>query len=142
MANEQLCKTRFVRITRAALAIRLNPLRVLRAERIVHLALKLGVTRNFRKGRQMHCAHPLTPHVLVTRKPIQDSVPSTFGIKDRHVQHQHRIVTPPWSTKQAARLQPNRSLGLLSIRSDHFVISIYFLSINQKDGQEAQCRAD
>jgi hypothetical protein len=30
--------------------MRLNPSRMLRAERIVHLALKLGVTRNFSDG--------------------------------------------------------------------------------------------
>jgi hypothetical protein len=48
MNNEQLRKTRLVKITRGRFTIRLNPLRVLRSERIVHLALKLGVTRNFR----------------------------------------------------------------------------------------------
>jgi hypothetical protein len=47
MANEQLRETRLVIITRGRFAIRLNPFRMLRAERIMHFALKLGVTRNF-----------------------------------------------------------------------------------------------
>jgi|GraSoiStandDraft_11_1057310.scaffolds.fasta_scaffold718973_1 hypothetical protein len=47
MVKEQLRKTRFVRIARGRIAIFINPLRVLRSERIVHLALKLRVTRNF-----------------------------------------------------------------------------------------------
>jgi hypothetical protein len=46
MANEQLRKTRLVRITRGRFAIRLNPLGVLRPQRIVHLALKLRVSGN------------------------------------------------------------------------------------------------
>jgi hypothetical protein len=50
MANEQLCETRLVIITPGRFAIRLNPLRMLCAERIVDLALKLGVTRNFSDG--------------------------------------------------------------------------------------------
>ena len=48
VANEQLREKRFVIITRGRFAIRLNPLRVLCAERIVHFSLKLGITRNFR----------------------------------------------------------------------------------------------
>jgi hypothetical protein len=47
MANEQLRETRLVRITRRGTAIRLNPFRMLRAKRIMNLALKLRVTRNF-----------------------------------------------------------------------------------------------
>jgi len=46
VANEKLRETRLVIITRGRFAIRLNPLRVLCAQRISHLALKLGVTRN------------------------------------------------------------------------------------------------
>jgi hypothetical protein len=48
MPNEHLCKKRLVGITGREIAIRLNPVRVLRAERVVDLALKLSVTRNFR----------------------------------------------------------------------------------------------
>jgi len=47
VANEQHREKRFVIITRGRFAIRLNPFRMLRAERIVHLSLKLGITRNF-----------------------------------------------------------------------------------------------
>ncbi len=47
VTNEQLCETRFVRITCRATAIRLNPFRMLRAKRVMNLALKLRVTRNF-----------------------------------------------------------------------------------------------
>jgi hypothetical protein len=47
VANEQGRQKRLVIITRGRFAIRLNPLRVLCAERIVHLSLKLGITRNF-----------------------------------------------------------------------------------------------
>jgi hypothetical protein len=47
VANEQLRETRLVIVTHGRFAICLNPLRMLRPERIVHLALKLGVTRNF-----------------------------------------------------------------------------------------------
>jgi hypothetical protein len=48
VANEQGHEKRLVIITRGRFAIRLNPLRVLCAKRIVHLSLKLGITRNFR----------------------------------------------------------------------------------------------
>jgi hypothetical protein len=48
VANEQLREKRLVIVTPGRFAIRLNPFRMLRAERIVHLALKLRVTRNFR----------------------------------------------------------------------------------------------
>jgi hypothetical protein len=48
VANEQGRQKRLVIITRGRFAIRLNPFRVLCAERIVDLALNLGVTRNFR----------------------------------------------------------------------------------------------
>ena len=48
VANEQLREKRFVIITGGRFAIRLNPFRMLCAERIVHLSLKLGITRNFR----------------------------------------------------------------------------------------------
>jgi hypothetical protein len=47
VANEQRRKERLVIIRPGRFAIRLNPLRVLGAERIVDLALKLGITRNF-----------------------------------------------------------------------------------------------
>ena len=47
VANEQLREKRLVIITRGRFAIHLNPFRVLCAERIVHLVLKLGVIRNF-----------------------------------------------------------------------------------------------
>jgi hypothetical protein len=50
MANEQLRETRLVRITRRGTTIRLNPFWMLRPERIMHLALKLRVTRNFSDG--------------------------------------------------------------------------------------------
>jgi hypothetical protein len=50
MAKEQFRETRLVIITPGRFAIRLNPLRMLRAERIVDLPLKLGVTRNFSDG--------------------------------------------------------------------------------------------
>ena len=48
VANEQHREKRLVIITHGRFAIRLNPLRVLCEERIVHLSLKLGITRNFR----------------------------------------------------------------------------------------------
>jgi hypothetical protein len=48
VANEQLREKRFVIITRGRFAIRPNPFRMLCAERIVHLSLKLGITRNLR----------------------------------------------------------------------------------------------
>jgi hypothetical protein len=48
VANEQFRETRFVIIAPGRFAIRLNPLRMLRAQRMVHLALKLRVTRNLR----------------------------------------------------------------------------------------------
>ena len=48
VANEQGREKRLVIITRGRSAIRLNPLRVLCAERIADLSLKLGITRNFR----------------------------------------------------------------------------------------------
>ena len=48
VANEQGRQKRIVIITRGRFAIRLDPLRMLRAERIVHLSLKLGITQNFR----------------------------------------------------------------------------------------------
>jgi hypothetical protein len=47
MANEHLRETRFVIITHGRFVIGLNPFWMLRPERIMHLSLKLGVTRNF-----------------------------------------------------------------------------------------------
>ena len=47
VANEQHREKRLVIITRGRFAIGLNPFWMLRPERIMHLALKLGVTRNF-----------------------------------------------------------------------------------------------
>jgi hypothetical protein len=48
VAEEQFRETRLVIITRGRFAIRLNPFRMLPAERIAHLSLKLGITWNFR----------------------------------------------------------------------------------------------
>jgi hypothetical protein len=50
VAKEQFRETRLVIITRRRFPIRLSPLRMLRAERIVNLALKLGITGNFSDG--------------------------------------------------------------------------------------------
>ena len=47
VANEQGREKQLVIITRWRFATRLIPLRVLCAERMVHLSLKLGITRNF-----------------------------------------------------------------------------------------------
>ena len=47
VANEQVREKRLVIITGGRFAIRLNPFRMLRAERIVDLALKLGITWSF-----------------------------------------------------------------------------------------------
>src|SRR5438477_1606606 len=47
VANKHLREKRLVIITGGRFSIRVNPFRMLRAERIMHLALKLGVTRNF-----------------------------------------------------------------------------------------------
>jgi hypothetical protein len=47
VVNEQGRQKRLVIITRRRFAIALNPFWMLRPERIMHLALKLGVTRNF-----------------------------------------------------------------------------------------------
>jgi hypothetical protein len=47
VANKQLREKRFVIVTPGRFTIGLNPLRMLRAERIAHLALKLCVTQNF-----------------------------------------------------------------------------------------------
>jgi hypothetical protein len=44
---KQLCETPIVVVAPWAVAIALNPFRILDEERIVHLALKLGVSRNF-----------------------------------------------------------------------------------------------
>ena len=47
VANEQLRETRLVIIRHGRFAIGLNPFWMLRPERIMDLALKLGVTQNF-----------------------------------------------------------------------------------------------
>jgi hypothetical protein len=46
VANKQLREKRLVTITYRRFAIRFNPLWMLRAERVVHLALKFHVTGN------------------------------------------------------------------------------------------------
>jgi hypothetical protein len=46
VANEQLCEKRLVTVTPRRFAIRFNPLWMLRAECVVHLALKFNVTGN------------------------------------------------------------------------------------------------
>ena len=78
VANEQVRETRLVMLTRGRFAIRLNPLRVLCAERIVHLSLKLGITRNFRdeewRARRFHRSVAVflskVPSGLLTRRAI------------------------------------------------------------------------
>jgi hypothetical protein len=93
MDNEQLRETRLVIITGGRFAIRLSPLRVLCAQRIAHLALKLGVTRNFSdEDWRTRRVHRSAPDVFALWNRIEDPVPTAARIKDRHVQHQHRVV--------------------------------------------------
>jgi hypothetical protein len=124
MIKEQFRKTRFVRITRGRIAIFINPFRVLCAERVVYLALKLGVTRNFgdEDGR-MRCVHRLAPDVLALWKRIEDAIPTAAEIKDRHVQYKHRIVSPP--SPSPFRPSPWRcDIGLFEVCRFHLCVSL------------------
>ena len=57
--DEQLRQSRVIRVTGGASAIWQNPLRVLRAERIVHLALQRDIRWNFRHhyGKRSRAHH-------------------------------------------------------------------------------------
>jgi hypothetical protein len=91
VANEQFRETRLVIIRRGRFAVGLNPFWMLRAERIVHLALKLGVTRNFSdEDWRTRRVHRLTSDVFALWNRVEDAIPTAVKIEDRHVQHQHR----------------------------------------------------
>jgi len=78
VANEQRREKRLVIITPGRFAIRLNPFRMLRAERIVHLSLKLDITGNVRgedrRARRFHRNVAVflssVPSPLLTRRAI------------------------------------------------------------------------
>ena len=58
--SEQLSKARFVRFTRRAITIRLNPFWMFDAQRVVYLSLKLSVRADLlRRFRKSLCFHDL-----------------------------------------------------------------------------------
>src|SRR5262245_40847346 len=102
--DEELRESRVIKIAGRTIAIWQNPFRVLRAERIVYLPLKRHILRSFnRETGNRPRVHHLTPDVLALWNRIDDPVPTAARIKDRHVQHQHRVLptltrakTPSW----------------------------------------------
>ena len=58
----------------------------------------------------------LAPDVLALRHRIEDPVPTAARIKDRHVQHQHRVMPTPARAKP-----PSRFLLILRMHCDHFL---------------------
>jgi hypothetical protein len=76
---EQLCKATIVVVARWAVAIALDPFRMLDEERIVHLALKLRVSRNLSDDiRGRDCVH---------RSHLSPFVAFQFQIEERKNQH-------------------------------------------------------
>ena len=105
--EEQLRETFVVSVAGGRIAVWQNPFRVLRQQSIVHLALKLRVSRNFsgehwRMGR----AH-LPPHVLPSRDRIEDAIPPRLEVKRRHIEEEHWIVPAP---ARLQKLPPIRAL--------------------------------
>jgi hypothetical protein len=102
--DEQLRESRVIKIAGRTIAIWQNPFRVLRAERIVHLPLKHHIRRSFnRETGKRRRIHHLAPDVLPVWYRIEDPVPTAARIKDRHVQHQHRVVPMPTRAKPPSR---------------------------------------
>jgi hypothetical protein len=114
---KQLCETTIVVVALWAIAIAFNPFRMLREKRVVHLALQRDIRRSFnRPTGKTGRVHYLTPDVLPLRNGIKDSVPATARVKDRHVQHQHRVVPTP------ARAKPlSRFFLIFRMHCDHFL---------------------
>lgn len=102
--DEQLRESRVIKVAGRTIAIWQNPLRVLRAERIVHLPLKRHIRRSFnRETGKRRRVHHLAPDVLALRNRIEEPVPTAARIKDRHVQDQHRVVPTPTRAKPPSR---------------------------------------
>src|SRR4029077_8552047 len=71
----------------------------------------------------MRRLHRLTPHVLALWNRVEDAVPTAVEIKDRHVQHQHRIVPT------ASALKPFSWLchaGLFEVCRFHLCVSVHW----------------
>ena len=91
----------------------LDPFRMLRAERIMHIALKFPIPGNFSRGRWRICrVHQLAPDVLAVRKRIEDPIPTSIRIKDRHVEDQHGVVLAAQPAKPAPRSRDFSFVGI------------------------------
>jgi hypothetical protein len=102
--DEQLRESRVIKVAGRAIAIWQNPFRVLRAERIVHLPLKRHIRRSFNgETEKTRRVRHLAPDVLALWNRIEDPIPTAVRIKDRHVQHQHRVVATPTRAKPPSR---------------------------------------
>jgi hypothetical protein len=100
---------------------------VLRAERIMHLALKRDIRRSFsREDGKRRPVHYLTPDVLALWNWIEDPVPTAARIEGRHVQHQHWIMPTPARAKPVSR---SFDLGCF----EGCCVHLFFLSVIQNE---------
>ncbi len=99
-----MSETTIVVVALWAIAIAIDPLGMLRQECVVHCALKVRVRRDFNRATgKTGRVHYLTPNVLALWKRIEDPIPTTARVKDRHVQHQHRVMPTPARAKPLSR---------------------------------------
>jgi hypothetical protein len=112
---KQLSEPTIVLVALWAIAIAFNPFRMLHEERVVHFALQRGIRRSFkRESGKRGRAHYLAPDVLALWNRIEYPVPTAARIKDRHVQHEHRVMPTPTRAKP-----PPRFLLILRIHCDY-----------------------
>jgi hypothetical protein len=102
--EQQLGESCIIRVAGRTVTIWEDPLRVLRQQSIVHLALELRISGNF----DSHKATLLSssPDVLALVQRIKDAIPSRLEVKDRHIKDQHWIVPAPakWQELPPARM--------------------------------------
>jgi hypothetical protein len=114
---KQLSEPTIVLLALWAVAIAFNPFLMLHGERLVHFALQRDIRRRFnRETGKRGRAHYLAPDVLALWNRIEDPVPTAARIKDRHAQHEHRVMPMTGRAKP-----PSRFFLILRTHCDYFL---------------------
>lgn len=100
----------------------------------MHLALQRDIRRSFdlqsgKRGR-VHC---LAPDVLTLRNWIEDAIPAAARVKDRHVQHEHRVVPTRSRAKPLSGF-----LLIFGMHCDYFLSLGYSRSVANSANTSAQ----